>query len=649
MTTCTHSHPLLAALLTDSYKYGHFAQYPANTTKMVAYGEFRAPFNKDKSDQRIVFYGMRQIIKDFVAIPWSAKDVERLDDFLKTHDVFGAYPFPKELFMKFVNNNNGYFPIKIEALPEGSVIYPHEPVYQITAENEWSPLVTFFETLLTHVWYPSAVATLSRKAKQIIADKFTEANVSEDTRALLLNSRLHDFGYRGATGFEQAKIGGTAHLLNFTGSDTVAAAYYAQYELNKGKPVATSIPATEHSVMLSYGKSHKKLANGGIENEMAAIQNMIDINTSPAAMATKAGKGQPAFTIFACVADTYDYWNTMFKIFPSLNFHGKDFTMVWRPDSGDTTLAVLDGLIAIELFEVTKGLAGNVTGKNYYADKRHTSSFSQIVANGSASGSNAVGSLRKEPKEITFLHFNNFAIIQGDGVDLTAIEEVLTAVMDPSRRVQRIKQLYEGCTGKAAANGSSATSAAAASYPEGHLISKTDMELLLSQSNVAYSPVNVAFGMGGGLLQKVNRDTMSFATKLCYLKVDGQPRTVMKDPKTDPDKRSLAGELAVKLVDDQGYSPFKTDPNSLFVGCPLVVPKNKLAAGLDNNLLRVVYDGNNKQIQVPTSAFTDDFDTIRKRVEDQWSTLKPQYDAVSADMKKLQSDTAAGQNLANSN
>ncbi len=53
--------------------------------------------------------------------------------------------------------------------------------------------------------------------------------------------------------------------------------------------------------------------------------------------------------------------------------------------------------------------------------------------------------------------------------------------------------------------------------------------------------------MGGGLLQRVNRDTMSFATKLSYL-IDkqGKHREVMKKPKTDGGKLSLPGILQVK-------------------------------------------------------------------------------------------------------
>jgi nicotinic acid phosphoribosyltransferase len=128
------------------------------------------------------------------------------------------YPFPEDLFNQFIEENDGYFPVKIEALPEGSVIFPHVPVYQITALGKYSRLVTYLETLLTMIWYPCTVATLSRRCKDIIERGFVET--VDDDAAFLLNSRLHDFGFRGCTSVEQSVIGGCSHLLNFTGTDT---------------------------------------------------------------------------------------------------------------------------------------------------------------------------------------------------------------------------------------------------------------------------------------------------------------------------------------------------------------------------------------------------------------------------------------------
>ncbi len=45
-----------------------------------------------------------------------------------------------------------------------------------------------------------------------------------------------------------------------------------------------------------------------------------------------------------------------------------------------------------------------------------------------------------------------------------------------------------------------------------------------------YSISNIAFGMGGGLLQKCNRDTLKFAMKACAVHVDGVWKDVYKDP-----------------------------------------------------------------------------------------------------------------------
>ncbi|MEO0978503.1 MAG: nicotinate phosphoribosyltransferase [Pseudomonadota bacterium] len=61
---------------------------------------------------------------------------------------------------------------------------------------------------------------------------------------------------------------------------------------------------------------------------------------------------------------------------------------------------------------------------------------------------------------------------------------------------------------------------------------------------------NIAFGMGGGLLQQVNRDTMRFAMKANAMKVaDGTWFDVSKSPATDPAKASKAGRQSVVEID----------------------------------------------------------------------------------------------------
>ena len=74
--------------------------------------------------------------------------------------------------------------MKIEALPEGTVVFPHVPVYQVTAEDEYNGLCTYLETILTMCWYPSTVATLSKRIKDIIELAFHES-VDEEAFFLL--------------------------------------------------------------------------------------------------------------------------------------------------------------------------------------------------------------------------------------------------------------------------------------------------------------------------------------------------------------------------------------------------------------------------------------------------------------------------------
>lgn len=58
-----------------------------------------------------------------------------------------------------------------------------------------------------------------------------------------------------------------------------------------------------------------------------------------------------------------------------------------------------------------------------------------------------------------------------------------------------------------------------------------------------YSASNIAFGMGGALLQQVNRDTQKFAQKLHLVSVNGDTYGVNKNPADDPGKASKKGRL----------------------------------------------------------------------------------------------------------
>jgi nicotinamide phosphoribosyltransferase len=83
-------------------------------------------------------------------------------------------------------------------------------------------------------------------------------------------------------------------------------------------------------------------------------------------------------------------------------------------------------------------------------------------------------------------------------------------------------------------------------------------EILEAVVKAGFSTGNLAFGSGGGLLQKLDRDTQRVAYKASDIVVDGEHRPVFKDPVTDPGKRSKAGRLDLVFEDGQ-YRTIVTD------------------------------------------------------------------------------------------
>lgn len=74
--------------------------------------------------------------------------------------------------------------------------------------------------------------------------------------------------------------------------------------------------------------------------------------------------------------------------------------------------------------------------------------------------------------------------------------------------------------------------------------------ILDAMKTAGYSADNIAFGSGGGLLQKLNRDTLRFAFKCAAVTVDGTERPVYKSPVTDMEKQSKSGRM--KLIREEG-------------------------------------------------------------------------------------------------
>lgn len=71
------------------------------------------------------------------------------------------------------------------------------------------------------------------------------------------------------------------------------------------------------------------------------------------------------------------------------------------------------------------------------------------------------------------------------------------------------------------------------------------VEILEKLKSNGFAADNIAFGMGGALLQQLHRDTLKFAMKASAVRRNGQWLAISKNPATDPGKQSKAGRLSL--------------------------------------------------------------------------------------------------------
>ncbi len=403
----------------DSYKASHYLQYPPGTTAVSSYVESRGG-----DAPHTVFFGLQHFLKRYLAQPITAQHIQEAAEVLPAHGL----GFHRVGWEHILNTHGGRLPLRVEAVPEGSIVPVSNVLVQVqNTDPKCAWLTSYVETaLLRAVWYPTTVATRSFACRRIIGDALRRTADSLDG----LPFKQHDIGARGASSLETAAIGGAAHLLNFQGTDTLSAIVALRQSYHADMP-GFSIPAAEHSTMTAWGR----------DGEADAYRNMVQ---------TFGGDGK----VVAVVSDSYDLFNAIDTLWGdelrSL-VQNSGGTVVVRPDSGDPIEIVCE---AVERLMARFGHSVNTKGYRMLPDC--------------------------------------VRVIQGDGVSPAMIKRILDAMADKG-----------------------------------------------------LSADNVAFGMGGELLQRVDRDTQKFAMKASAICVDGQWRDVYKAPATDPGKASKRGRLAL--------------------------------------------------------------------------------------------------------
>lgn len=305
----------------DFYKADHRSQYPEGT--QYVYSNLTPRSSRlakipNKDNAKIVFFGLQYFLKDYLIDAWNE----------------GFFNLPKEEVLKRYQrrmdnslgkdvistehigalHDLGYLPIRIKALPEGSLVPMKVPVLTVVnSMPEFFWLTNYIETILSaYLWHPITSATTAFEYKKLLMRY--AYRTGSDLRSVLFQA--HDFSFRGLSSWQTASVSGAAHLTSFYGTDTVCAIDLLEdyYWANSDKQiVGVSVPATEHSVMCMGEKS----------GELETFRRLIN-ETYPEG-------------IVSIVSDTWDFWKVVTEYVKELKSEilERNGKVVIRPDSGD--------------------------------------------------------------------------------------------------------------------------------------------------------------------------------------------------------------------------------------------------------------------------------------------------------------------------
>lgn len=275
-------------LRADAYTVGaNKFQSPSAKQKSVYYCVFRRELYKINpdlyvpGDNRIIFAGLQRIIERLFYTPITHEEIDQTILYLSTFKVtpigLARYDFPEALWRRVVDEFNGRPPIEIKAMPEGSVVYPGEPVIQIRSlVDGFGELAAWFESKILHVWAVSERITQNehwlKKMKEMVRE--VDPTLTEEMNTFFASLMEHDFGDRAAICDTESEDLGMAHLYTFSGTDTCAGGYQAWMNSGQQPGVSVSVNALAHRNVQAYDSEqecYETMYNEADNNEFLSM------------------------------------------------------------------------------------------------------------------------------------------------------------------------------------------------------------------------------------------------------------------------------------------------------------------------------------------------------------------------------------------
>ena len=346
-------------LLMDFYKAVHRDMLPKNMTKSVSY--FTPRMSRVKMWDEVVFFGLQMFITDYLMIHFHENFFSKRKGLVisEYQHVMNMCLGPGVVDCEPIGklHDLGYLPIEIVALPEGMKVPMGCPCFGITNTHpDFAWLPQALESLISaELWYPMITATVGHSYRDIV-NKYYDMTCDDDVPRKFA---LGNFDYRGDAGSDAALKAASGWLLSFANTATVMSIPYmeAMYNADCTKElVGRGANSTEHFVMCS--NSAKDIADN--PDETYEYKD-IDPKRERVFLKRLLTELYPN-TSFSCVCDSYDYWNVVHNILPTLKeeilAHNGCFLV--RGDSGDCVKVVTETVFALWAI-----FGGTVNSKGY--------------------------------------------------------------------------------------------------------------------------------------------------------------------------------------------------------------------------------------------------------------------------------------------
>lgn len=307
---------------TDSYKNDHGRMIKEGTEFIYS---AITPRRANEFTSLIVVAGHQYLIKEYLT---GQRITEEMIDEAEAEIEAQGYQFNRERWEYILKQHQGKLPLKIKAIPEGTVVPVGCPIVTIVnTDPKCAWLVSYVETMfLRGMWFMTTVASTARELKSYLSEV-----MFKHTGQKYVGFHVHNFGARGASSYEASNMAGMAHAMLFDGSDDLQSNRNIKYYYNTSNNFTSSVIASEHSVSCSNSDAEKNV-------DFPIAVKMLDILEEAVDRYNKTGKGVPVVSI---VIDTYDAFRFV------KDYLGRDLKdrviqlgkkggkVVVRPDSGD--------------------------------------------------------------------------------------------------------------------------------------------------------------------------------------------------------------------------------------------------------------------------------------------------------------------------